>query len=127
MSKKKDWVTWLAMAIFVLAGINVVLNLISMPYPLLSTVVLILGFFGIMAMVYGFNQFKFRSLLDLTLFSIMIGIFGVVGVGAGAFIPQNSMLVSQVFAGFQPLLTGVTVGGIIAALISFISLKQYKK
>ena len=76
MAKKaKGWIMYLVLSMLALTGVNAFLELIALPYALLGTVVAVLGFFGIIAITYGYNEFKFRSLLDLTLYCVIIGIF----------------------------------------------------
>lgn len=122
-----DYIMYLTLVVLGLTGVNALLEVMAISYPLLGTIVMILGFFGILAITYGYNEFKFRSLLDLALYCVNIGIFGLVGVGAGSLIPSGTPFVMQIFKGFQPLLIAVTVGGFVGAIVGMVNLGSIKK
>lgn len=125
--KSKNWVMYLVLTMLALTGINVLLEILAIPYALVGTVVAILGFVGILAITYGYNEFKFRSLLDLTLYCVIIGIFGLLGTGAGALIPSETPFLMQIFKGFQPLMTSVVVGGFVGAIVGMVNLGSIKR
>jgi len=127
MSKKKEWLMYFVMAILGLTGLNVLLKVFSIAYPVLDYIVVVAGFFVFLAIVWEINQFQFRSLLDLALLSIIIGMLAWLGMGAGAWIPASAVLISQIFNGFLPLITGVIISGIITVLIGLVRLKTMKR
>ncbi len=125
--KSKDYVMYLALTMLGLTGVNALLEVLAIPYPFLGTVIAIVGFVGILAITYGYNEFKFRSLLDLTLYCVILGFFGLLGTGAGALIPSGTPFLMQIFKGFQPLMTSVVVGGFVGAIIGMVNLGSIKK
>jgi hypothetical protein len=127
MSKKKmqDWLMYVSFAIFGVAGINALLKVLNVSYPLIDEMLVLLGFFGFLALVYGINKFKFRSLLDLTLLSVIVGILGF--ISSGALVSSSWGLVSQIYSGFAPLLTGLVIAGVITILVGMVNLKTLRK
>jgi len=125
--KKSDWVTWTSVILLVLTGINVLLQFLAIPFALLGTVLIAAGFFGVLVITYGINEFEFTSLLDLVLYAVLIGVLGyILSVGLGATITAIP-IVYQIFQGFNPLMIGIVVGGVISILIGFVRLKKLKK
>lgn len=123
----KDLPSWTSIILLVLSGINVLLRIFGASFPILDYVLVGGGFIGILVIVYAMNEMKFKSLLDLVLFAIIIAVLGyAAALGLPAAI-QNAPLIYQIFQGFAPLMTGLTVGGIITIIFGLVRLKKIKK
>lgn len=127
MGKKLDWLTWISLALLVLSGINAMIRVAGQAFAILDYVLIAAGFFGILAMTYGMNEFKFKSLLDLVLFAVLIGVLGYIAALGLPEAVASAPLIYQIFQGFAPLMTGLVVGGIVTILVGLVRLKQIKK
>lgn len=118
---------YVTFAIFGVAGINAVLKVLNIAYPLIDYILVLLGFFGFFAIVYGINEFKFRSLLDLALLNVIVVALAYISISSGALVNTSLGVVSQIYSGFSPLLTGLVIAGVITILIGMVNLKTLKK
>lgn len=118
---------YFVLTILTLTGLNVLLMILNIPFALLGTIISVLAFFGIIGVTYGYNKFKFRSLLDLTLYCVIIAIFGLLGTSTTVLLQTETPFLMQIIKGFQPLMTSVVLGGFVSAVIGMINLKSIKK
>ena len=121
---KKEIPSWTSIILLVMSGINVLLRIFGATFPILDYILIGGGFVGILLIVYAMNEMKFKSLLDLVLFSVLIGVLGyIAALGLPAAI-QSAPLIYQIFQGFAPLMTGLTVGGVITIILGLVRLKK---
>ena len=127
MAKKLDWLTWVSLGLLILSGINVLIRVANQTFPILDYVLIAAGFFGILLMTYGMNEFRFKSLLDLVLFAVLIGVLGYLAILGLPEAVMSAPLIYQIFQGFAPLMAGLVVGGIVTIIVGLVRIKQIKK
>lgn len=123
----KQYMVWLVTATLLLTGINVLLNVFAMAQPMLDGIVLLLGFASLLGLIYAYNEFKFKSLLDLTLLVVLIAGLAFLAMSGVVQTPSTNMLLTSIWNGFMSLITGLIVGGVIAIPIGLLRLKNFKK
>jgi len=121
---------WFAMLAIILAVVNVLVNVFSMAFPLLEYGSALVAFFAIPIILYSKNEMKFKSMLDLTLFTVIVGVFSLILIAFlmyGSTLPVTLGIVLTIFNGFIPLMAGIVLGGVITVFIGFLNLPGSKK
>jgi hypothetical protein len=116
---------YLALVTFLAAGINVLGKILGFTIPMLDPALAMLGFVMLVATIYIYNKFEFKSLLDLALLVIITAGLAFVAISP-AIVPQASLLM-QIYSGFGYLMGGLVVGGIVSIGIGLVNLKAKVK
>lgn len=127
VKKSTDYLMYFVLTTLTLTGLNVLLMILNIPFALLGSIIAVMAFIGIVGVTYAYNKFKFRSLLDLTLYSVIIAIFGLLGTSMTVLLQTETPFLMQIINGFQPLMTSVIIGGFVSAVIGMVNLKSIKK
>ena len=127
MSGLKSYVPWVVFATLGIVAIDILLKLAGTASTItafIDYIAAFLGFADLLLTVFMYNEFKFKSMLDLGILTFIIVAIGII-LGTSVSLVQFGFI-GTVFAGFIPLLAGVFVGGIITIPVGLLRLKQHK-
>ena len=131
MAEKKKSISqiaaWLVIITLLGAALNIFLNIFSVPYTLLSNLLIPLGFFTLLSVMYTVNKFKFNTMLNLTLFVIIIGVLAFLSISSATIVPASYGIVYSIFQGLMPVMAGFIVGGIIVSVMGLLFLPGFKQ
>ena len=114
----RKWFRWLLTGSLLLVGLNILLNVFGMgtQLPLIGAILLPLGFFSAIGLLYIVKELEFKTLLDATLWFASVLLIGLTVLspmlGVGQIISSN-LLISAIFFGFQNFIYGFIIGGVI--------------
>lgn len=121
----KKWLMYLTMAIFGVGGINILLRILNIAYPMLDTVLVFLGFFGLLVIAYGVNnKFQFKSKMDLLLWAGIVAMVVFIGSFGGQYISATPPLIQSIYQGLLPLIYGFVVAGLISVVVGIVNLRK---
>jgi len=130
---KKDWknyIPWVVFIALITTAIDILMRLLGYT-PSTATILtfiegitLVVGFIGFVLLIYKINEFKFKTMLNLGIFALVILSLIVANF---LLVPPMIGIVSAVYSGFSPLMTGFIVGGIISIVMGLTRLESTMK
>jgi len=121
---QKDYMTqisqWLALITLLAASLNIFLNIFSVPYALLSNLLIPLGFFTLLSVMYTVNKFRFKTMLNLLIFIAIIGLLAYLSLNYATTVPASYGVVYSIFQGLFPVMSGFIIGGIVAGILGLL-------
>lgn len=97
----------------ILAGINALTRMLSWTQAWMDILIIPLAMASILLTFYNYNQYKFKTLMNLMFFTVFVGVVGLILAVQTMVLPTSPSFVVAIYQGFMPLLMGTVVAGVV--------------